>query len=161
MVGRWAVDGRPTTYQPPKILSCCGGFHVIFFIHIRCFLCYDHKMLYKLKYKSRKFKYPVTCILLLKTAEILCNLEILVQEREFNEYLRNQLDSLKTRRYTGNIVWLLIQESQFTSRKSKFAVCIRQTRVEIFPCNCIALKCHLFCSFQLADAVVSKKIRSL
>ena len=95
MVGRWAVDGRPTTYQPPKILSCCGGFHVIFFIHIRCFLCYDHKMLYKLKYKSRKFKYPVTCILLLKTAEILCNLEILVQEREFNEYLRNQLDSLK------------------------------------------------------------------
>ena len=55
VVGRWSADHLPTTYRPPtnhlpttyrppKILSCRGGFHVIFFIHIGCFLCYDRKM---------------------------------------------------------------------------------------------------------------------
>ena len=55
---KWSVDGQLTTYQPPilyqppKILSCRGEFHVVFFIH-RCFLGYDNKMPYKLEYKSR------------------------------------------------------------------------------------------------------------
>ena len=155
------VDGRPTTYQPPKILSCCGGFHVIFFIHIRCFLCYDHKMLYKLKYKSRKFKYPVTYILLLKTAEILC-ISIIWR------FLSKKGSSMKTYLKPEDIPEILYGSSskkvnslpgranfQFAYGRHKWTSFL----VIVLHWN---VTCIVLFSFEIweADAVVSKKIRS-
>ena len=82
------------------------------------------------------------------------HLKILFQEREVNDFLRVELDSLKTKRF-GNIVCFLVQESQFTSMKRKFAYGDTSGDLSL-QSYCIEMSLLLFFSVGWSKATSSK-----